>query len=61
MYLALVLAAIISTITGFISEDGFLGWMQGFSIVFGLVVLVTLSAVNDYYKDSQFIKLLEWA
>jgi hypothetical protein len=59
--LALVLAAIISTITGFISEDGFLGWMQGFSIVFGLVVLVTLSAVNDYYKDSQFIKLLEWA
>jgi hypothetical protein len=61
VYLALVLAAIISTITGFISEDGFLGWMQGFSIVFGLVVLVTLSAVNDYYKDSQFIKLLEWA
>lgn len=59
--MALVLAAIISTITGFISEDGFLGWMQGFSIVFGLVVLVTLSAVNDYYKDSQFIKLLEWA
>jgi hypothetical protein len=57
IYLALVIAATISMITGFISEDGFLGWMQGFSIYVGLFLLVAFAAGNDYLKDKQFVHL----
>ena len=54
-YFALVAAALVSMITGFISEEGFLGWMQGFSIIVGLVILVGFGAANDFVKDRQFI------
>jgi|LauGreDrversion4_2_1035121.scaffolds.fasta_scaffold62992_6 hypothetical protein len=47
----LVVAAIISMITGYVSEDGLLGWMQGFSVIIGLVILVGFAAANDYMKD----------
>lgn len=56
----LVFAAAISMITGFISEDGFLGWMQGFSIIVGLALLIGLGVANDYMKDKEFIKLQKW-
>jgi hypothetical protein len=52
IYLALFVAALVSMLTGFISEDGFLGWMQGFSIIFGLFILIGLGSANDYMKDS---------
>ncbi len=56
----LVVAAIISMITGYVSEDGLLGWMQGFSVIIGLVILVGFAAANDYMKDKQFIHLQDW-
>lgn len=60
VYVPLFIAAFVSMITGYISEDGFLGWMQGVSIVVGLVFLVGLGVVNDYLKDKEFIKLQKW-
>ena len=47
-------------ITGYISEEGFLGWMQGFSVLVGLAILIGFGTVNDYIKDKQFVKLQEW-
>jgi P-type Ca2+ transporter type 2C len=29
-------------ITGFFAESGYLGWMQGFSIYFGILLLVSV-------------------
>lgn len=60
IYILLVVAAVISMITGQISEDGFLGWMQGASIIVGLLILVGFAAANDYLKDKRFIQLQEW-
>lgn len=60
IYILLVVAAVISMITGQISEDGLLGWMQGASIIVGLLILVGFAAANDYLKDKRFIQLQEW-
>jgi hypothetical protein len=54
-YLPLVVAAIFSMLTGFLSEEGLLGWMQGFSIILGLLFLIGLGVANDYMKDKKFI------
>jgi hypothetical protein len=60
IYLALFIAAIFSTFTGFFSEEGWLGWIQGISIILGLLILVTFAAVSDLIKDKYFIRLQSW-
>ena len=60
IYMVLVIGAFFSMITGFFSQDGFFGWMQGVSIIVGLLILVGFGATNDWIKDSRFVKLQEW-
>lgn len=60
IYGALAIAALVSMITGFISEDGYLGWMQGFSIYIGLFILIGFGSANDWMKDKQFVQLQSW-
>ena len=44
-------AAIISLIIG-IGEEGIeTGWMEGVTILFAVVLIVTVSAGNDYMKE----------
>jgi magnesium-transporting ATPase (P-type) len=52
--------ALVSMISGFISEDGFLGWIQGLSIIFGLILLLGISLVVEYIKDIQLRILDLW-
>lgn len=47
-------------LTGFISEDGYLGWTQGFSIFIGIIILVAFGSYNDYTMDKRFINLQKW-
>jgi len=54
---ALAIAALFSMIAGAISEPGWLGWVQGFSIYIGIFLIVSISAINDYNKDKNFVKL----
>ena len=51
IYISLTVAALLSMITGYISEEGFLGWMQGFSVLVGLAILIGFGTANDYIKD----------
>jgi hypothetical protein len=43
--------AFVSMISGFISEEGFFGWLQGVSIIIGLMLLVVISFGTEYLKD----------
>ena len=52
--------ACVSAISGFISEDGFMGWLQGVSIIFGLALLVVISFCSEYIKDNQLRSLDLW-
>lgn len=56
----LVAAAIISLIVGIIQEPAS-GWMEGTAILVAVVLVVSVTAVNDYNKDKQFRKLNESA
>jgi hypothetical protein len=59
-YLALFACGAVSMLTGFISEDGYLGWTQGFSIFIGIIILVAFGSYNDYTMDKRFINLQKW-
>ena len=52
--------AFVSMISGFISEEGFLGWLQGVSIIIGLILLVVISFGTEYLKDIQLRILDFW-
>jgi hypothetical protein len=52
--------AFVSMISGFISEEGFLGWLQGVSIIIGLILLVVISFGTEYLKDIQLRILDLW-
>jgi len=55
----LLIAATISIIIGVsTSEDGS-GWVEGTSIYFACLLIISLQTLNDYFKNRQFIKLLE--
>lgn len=60
IYWALFVCGAVSMLTGFISEDGYLGWTQGFSIFIGIIILVAFSSYNDYTMDKRFINLQKW-
>ena len=52
--------AFVCMISGFISEEGFFGWLQGVSIIIGLILLVVISFGTEYLKDIQLRILDLW-
>ena len=52
----LIVAAFVSLIVGMI-EDPADGWLEGVAILIAVVLVVTVTASNDYMKDKQFRKL----
>lgn len=35
-----------------------LGWVEGVSIYIAIFIIVSISALNDWMKDKQFVRLL---
>jgi Ca2+ transporting ATPase len=52
----LILAAAISLAIG-IWEDPHQGWMEGAAILLAVVIVVSVTTTNEYFKQKQFIKL----
>jgi calcium-translocating P-type ATPase len=50
-------AALISTIIGVIQEGWRTGWLEGFAIFFAVFVVVSITSVNNYSKEKQFMLL----
>ncbi|CUI14525.1 vacuolar-type Ca2+-ATPase, putative [Bodo saltans] len=66
MIILLTVAAIISLILGLtVPHDGEAevdrtkGWIEGFSIILSVLIVTTVSSVNDYRKEQEFRKLTE--
>ncbi|EGR33978.1 hypothetical protein IMG5_028960 [Ichthyophthirius multifiliis] len=55
----LVGASIVSTIVGIIDEGIVKGWIEGFTIILAICIIVSISAGNNYMKELQFQKLTE--
>jgi magnesium-transporting ATPase (P-type) len=54
----LLLAATVSLSIG-IWKDGLAkGWYEGITIYFAILIIVSVTAINDYMKEKQFRKLL---
>ena len=53
---ALAIAAFITMITGTINDFPW-GWANGFSIYVGIFFIVAFTALNDWAKDKNFVKL----
>jgi len=52
----LCFAALVSFFVGVIFNEG-MEWLEGIAILSAVIVVVTVSAVNDYQKDQQFREL----
>ena len=52
----LIAASVISLIVGTI-QDPDQGWLEGVAIMAAVIIVVSVTATNDYMKDGQFIKL----
>jgi len=52
----LIVAAFVSLVVGMI-EDPADGWLEGVAILVAVVLVVSVTATNDYMKDKQFRKL----
>ena len=53
----LAIAAAVSVFTGMLAEGAAWGWVQGVSIYFAILVIVTVTAGNDWIKDKNFVRL----
>jgi len=53
----LIVSAIFSLVLGMIFEDPSTGWVEGTAIMFAVVVVVNVTAGNDYVKERQFLAL----
>lgn len=53
----LCVAAVISLVLGILTEGLAEGWMEGASILIAVVIIITVTAGNNYIKDQQFQKL----
>lgn len=53
----LCLAAVVSLITGIITEGIKIGWLDGVAILVAVIIIVAVTAGNNYMKDKQFRKL----
>ena len=54
---ALAIAAVFTVITGMVNNGAAWGWMEGVSIWMAILIIVTISAANDWMKDKQFVQL----
>lgn len=55
--LSLAIAAFFTIITNMVATGPAWGWVQGVSIYFAIFIIVSLSALNDWVKDKQFVRL----
>ena len=53
----LIIAAIVSIILGIYSEGIQSGWLDGAAILFAVVIVLNVTAINDLQKDKQFRQL----
>jgi Ca2+ transporting ATPase len=54
-------SAAISLVLGIVTEGLAEGWLEGASILVAVVIIVTVTAGNNYIKEKQFRKLNEMA
>lgn len=50
-------AAIVSLIMGIYTQGWKLGWLEGLSIIIAVLIIVSVTTVNNYFKEQQFLKL----
>lgn len=55
--MSLAIAAFLTIITGMVANGPKWGWIEGVSIYFAILIIVTLTSLNDWVKDKQFVKL----
>lgn len=53
----LLVASLVSTLIGIYQEGLVSGWIEGFSIFLAVFIVVTISSIQNYSKEQQFIKL----
>jgi len=56
--LSLAIAAFFTLVVGMIKDPAF-GWIEGLSIYIAIVAIVAITALNDWAKDKQFVRLQE--
>jgi P-type Ca2+ transporter type 2C len=44
-------------ITGMVSQGPKWGWIEGVSIYMAIFIIVSLTSLNDWVKDKQFVRL----
>jgi hypothetical protein len=54
----LLAAATVSLTIGIWREGIYKGWYEGVTIYLAVIIIVTVTATNDYLKDKQFRRLL---
>lgn len=54
---ALAIAAFFTAIAGIVAQGSILGAIEGISIYVAILVIVSISALNDWKKDKNFVKL----
>jgi Ca2+ transporting ATPase len=50
-------AAIVSLIMGIYTQGWKLGWLEGLSIIIAVLIIVSVTTINNYFKEQQFLKL----
>lgn len=50
-------SALVSLFLGILTEGLAEGWLEGASILFAVVLIVSVTATNNYLKEKQFQKL----
>lgn len=55
--LSLGIAAFLTIITGMVAVGPKWGWMEGVSIFIAIFIIVSLTSLNDWVKDKQFVLL----
>lgn len=53
----ITVAAIVSMIIGMIKDGPATGWIEGSTIVIAVIIIVAVTAGNNYMKEKQFEKL----
>ena len=55
--LALAVAALLTIFTGIAANGWKWGWIEGASIYVAIFIIVSISSINDWVKDKQFVRL----
>lgn len=53
----LCISAVVSLVLGIATEGLAEGWLEGASILLAVIIIVTVTSVNNYLKEKQFQKL----